>query len=359
MHKKVCYIFFMQDHNESSIVLLPSYQPEETLIRLSSALKELGFYVLIVDDGSGEKYHDIFLKCQEYAKVISYSKNMGKGYALKTGFKYIVDNLSEYKVVITADGDGQHCIQDIVFISNKAVERNMAVIGERHFEVKTPLKSRLGNGLSRFTQALCTYRYMRDNQCGLRAFPISSLKDLLKIRGNRYEYEMSVLTFLQTKEIPYITVPVKTIYEDNNRTTHFRPLQDTLLIQGSILKCGLINIVTLLLGVVVSSLLFYYVFQDNVLNVEISTFLTTLFTFVFHSAVNLIIYRPKNFGKSIVRVLLFELIFMTSLVIMNSFFVRIFNWAIYASYLVCIFLSLFPFYELIKGVGLVYSSQND
>ena len=132
------------------VVLLPSYQPEETLINLSRGLSLEGFKILIVDDGSGPKYKDIFEACKQYATVIGYDKNQGKGYALKHGFKYCLENLSEYHYVITADGDGQHRIDDIVKVYQRCKQYDVSVIGVRKFDVKVPIKSRVGNMLSKF-----------------------------------------------------------------------------------------------------------------------------------------------------------------------------------------------------------------
>ena len=347
----------MLNNNKSSIVLLPSYQPEETLVNLSRGLFENGFYILIVDDGSGIDYKDIFDRCKKYAEVISYDKNKGKGFALKTGFKYIIDNKLDYKYVITADGDGQHRIQDIVLMDKEALTRNMTIIGERRFEVKTPFKSKLGNVTSRFTQALCTYRYMRDNQCGLRAFPVSLLPELINISGQRYEYEMNVLTYLMTKEIPYSTMKVKTIYEDNNRTTHFRPIKDTLLIQGSILKCGLINFISMVIGLVTCCLFYYFIFNNLIANYELALFCSSGISFLFHIACNMILYRPKNPAKTIFRIFLFEFFNLISLMVSVALFCRICSFPLYWVYLLSSVVVIIPIYYLIKGIGLVYSSQ--
>ena len=177
--------------------------PEKTLINLSRGLSLEGFKILVVDDGSGEQYKDIFEEVKQYATVLSYPKNKGKGEALKYGYKYCLDNLVDYKYVITVDGDGQHRIDDVVRVYEKINSRNVSVIGVRKFDVKVPIKSKIGNVLSKFNQALVTNRFMQDNQCGLRAFPYSILPDMIKILGSRYEYEMNVLTYLLVKEIPF------------------------------------------------------------------------------------------------------------------------------------------------------------
>ena len=75
------------DYNQS-IIFIPSYQPENVLVCLAKALKEKGYEVLIVDDGSGDKYRSIFDEASLYSTVLHYENNHGKGYALKYGFKY-------------------------------------------------------------------------------------------------------------------------------------------------------------------------------------------------------------------------------------------------------------------------------
>ena len=81
--------------NENLVVLIPSYQPDETLVFLTRGLKNEGFKVLVVDDGSGTEFDKIFEEAKEYATVLRYEKNHGKGYALRYGFTYIKENLAE------------------------------------------------------------------------------------------------------------------------------------------------------------------------------------------------------------------------------------------------------------------------
>ena len=98
----------------ATAILIPAYEPDEKLIKLVKELKEKNFEILIVDDGSGEKYSGIFAACEPFAKVIGYSLTAGKGVALKYGMNYIKDNMSECDSFITADSDGQHSVADIL-----------------------------------------------------------------------------------------------------------------------------------------------------------------------------------------------------------------------------------------------------
>ncbi len=353
---------YMPNDSKNTVVLLPSYQPEETLITLSKALSGHGFKILIIDDGSGEDYKYIFDECQNWSKVISYPINKGKGDALKIGFAYVKDHMKDIEYVITADGDGQHRIQDILRIHDRISLKHISIIGERKFDVKVPLKSRLGNGLSRFTQALCTCRCMRDNQCGLRAFPTSLLPKLIKIGGSRYEYEMKVLNFLQLCEIPYQCIYIQTIYEGDNKTSHFKPIKDTLLIQGSIFKCGLINFISYLVGLVAAILLYELAFKEGgtypiAISYELATIIASPISLLFQIFITLITFRPKVISRCVFRLTLFNLIMLVSEVLTVVLFSRVCGLPLWLSYIICLPLIAIPLYYLIKGIGLVYSSQ--
>ena len=343
--------------SKDGVILLPSYQPEETLINLSRGLSLEGFFVLIVDDGSGPDYQHIFEACKKYATVIDYEKNQGKGNALKYGFKYCLDNLKDYHYVVTADGDGQHRIDDISRVYERCKKQNVSVIGVRKFDVKVPIKSKIGNKLSKFNQSLVTNRYMHDNQCGLRGFPYSILPDMLNIFGSRYEYEMNVLTFLQVKELPFQCLRIQTIYENNNSGSHFRPIADTLRIQGSILLYGLINILLFIALANANFFVFKYVDFGLPINLEVSTSLCFGGYLLAMIIIKLIVYRPKYPAKLVLRVVLYELLKFIALLVSVTLFVRVLLLNIFLTYLICYVLTLLPRYYLVKGIGLVYDAN--
>ncbi len=347
--------------NNDCLILIPSYEPSDILISLTDSLSSLGYQIVIVDDGSGDKYQPIFSSCSKKAKVLTYSKNRGKGEALKYGFKYILDNYSSIKYVLTVDGDGQHSIDDILAMSKEVISKDKIIVGERLFEGRIPFKSKIGNNLSKFSQGLCTYRYMKDNQCGLRAFPVRYLSSLIKINGSRYEYEMMVLNYIQMKEIPYVSMDVSTIYENNNAGTHFRPVKDTLLIQGSILTYGLINLSSFIFGFIAALLFYKYLFSAdailaNPLSYELATLFASPIALLFQFILTSIIFRPVRLSRMIFRLVLIKIIMLISEILTVSFFARICLFSFVGSYLICLPLVLLPLYYLIKGISLVYSA---
>ena len=79
--------------NENYIALIPAYKPGPFLLELAQKLWDNGFYVVIVDDGSGPQYEKLFFECSKYAELLHHNQNSGKGCALKTGLSYVTSDL--------------------------------------------------------------------------------------------------------------------------------------------------------------------------------------------------------------------------------------------------------------------------
>ena len=234
-------------NNKETVILVPSYEPDELLINTVKSLFDAGFNVLIVNDGSKSDFDNTFKEASKYAEYIGYEKNRGKGYALKYGYKYILENYKDIKYVITCDGDGQHALKDIINVNDKLNATNELVLGVRIFDKSVPFRSKVGNIWSRITRGLATKQYVEDDQCGLRGFPVRFLPELIKIKGNRYEYEMNQLTSFQLRQYTIIRVPIEVIYLDNNSRSHFSQFKDTMRIQFKIFFKGLPALICLLL----------------------------------------------------------------------------------------------------------------
>ena len=221
-------------------VLIPAYQPDARLPRLILELHRAdpSTKIVVVDDGSGQKFSDIFeASATAGAHVISYENNRGKGYALREGFTWIRDvagDLSE--CVVTADADGQHTLNDIFRVGRTCTDTGTSVLGVREFVGHVPARSRIGNTATSALFWLATGWKLKDTQTGLRAFPVALLPALLEVQGDRYEYELRVLLHLAKFRHPVTQIPIETIYEAGNPTSHFRPLQDSARIWAPLLK---------------------------------------------------------------------------------------------------------------------------
>ena len=234
-------------------ILIPAYRPDHLLIELLVELKKEDFDIVVVNDGSGDKYDDVFKEAEKYAVVLKQNINRGKGAALRFGFSYVNLHPNNHNYVITCDADGQHAVKDIIKINDKLHETNNVVLGSRRFDKSVPKRSRNGNFMSRLCRTLITKEYVPDDQCGLRGFPIKDIFNITTLPGDHYEYEMNVICNLQIKRLKFEEVPIETIYLDGNKSSHFKPNLDTFRIQRSIwmnavapFVCALLSIAMML-----------------------------------------------------------------------------------------------------------------
>jgi glycosyltransferase involved in cell wall biosynthesis len=221
-------------------VLIPARRLEPALAPLVDSLLDAGFgAVILVDDGSPREDKEVFdsLSSKDRVHLLRHSVNRGKGRALKTGIQYFINTFPEFAGLVTADADGQHASGDIVRVATALLAApGRAVLGCRNFEGAVPLRSRFGNALTRTVFRLVSGLRVSDTQTGLRAFPALLLPGLAALRGEHYEYEMTVLAYLCLHGYVPLEVPISTIYEENNRSSHFKPVRDSIRIYSVLLR---------------------------------------------------------------------------------------------------------------------------
>ena len=216
-------------------VVIPSYEPDEKLIDLLSRLRETGFQNLVlVDDGSGQTYDHFFRRAREDfgARVLCHAVNQGKGRALKTAFNYCLKEFPDAPGVITADSDGQHSPECILAcVDALLAHRDSLVLGCRCFEGEdVPARSQFGNKCTRVVMKYLTGLSVSDTQTGLRGIPAFFMEQLLMVKGERFEFETNMLLETKARKIPVVEVPIRTIYIEDNRTSHFNPIKDSVKI---------------------------------------------------------------------------------------------------------------------------------
>ena len=245
------------------VALIPSYEPDEALLSITNALLERDFNVVVVNDGSGESYNAIFSQLDKSVHFLSYEVNQGKGHALKHGLSYIKENFDNNDIIITMDSDGQHKVDDAIRVIEECEKEGGLVLGSRHFDKKTPFKSRFGNWMARTTFLISTHHKLYDTQTGLRAFHYDLIDNLLNSNGERYEYEMNVLLDFIRDEIPIHEVEIETIYIDGNTGTHFSPFKDTMKIFKEVLKFSASSLVGFLVDYGLYTLLIFVLADVN------------------------------------------------------------------------------------------------
>ena len=221
-----------------SVVIIPAYKPDERLIKIVDELWTYGFRIVVVDDGSGEDYFDIFNRISDVCIFLHHEENRGKGAAIKTALDYVNREIWGSTLIGVMDCDGQHLTKDLVrLFSHGENSEQLMILGVRRIGKDMPLRSRLGNEITRTVFRLLSGKWISDTQTGMRVFTSDLVKKLLTVEGERYEYEMNVLMYLAKKGIAIEEVPIHTIYEDeNNSTSHFRAVSDSFRIYKDLLK---------------------------------------------------------------------------------------------------------------------------
>ncbi len=247
----------MYDKNTVSVVL-PSYKPDDKLLSTVDELLSEGFQdIIVVDDGGGEAYNHYFDKVREKegCTVLVHPENRGKGAALKTAFRWYIEN-REGRGVVTVDGDGQHRPEDVKALCRRLLETGETVLGARDFSKEgIPGRSVFGNKFSCGVFRLFVGMKLHDTQTGLRAIPAEELSGMLTIKGDRYEYETNMLLYMKRKGLKYSEVTINTVYIDDNESSHFRPVRDSARIYLLIIKHLLTSQFILCLG---SSMICYF-----------------------------------------------------------------------------------------------------
>ena len=251
----------------NTVILIPAYKPDEKFVAFSEVLRKNDLTVVAVDDGSGEEYMQFFESVEKLGVVVvHHAVNGGKGKALRTGFAYIKENLPETEGIVTADCDGQHTPEDILRVI-KSMEENpeTMIIGGRFAEKqdKVPLRSQIGNGLTRLVFRLATGLKIRDTQTGLRGIPAGLIPKLLELKGDRYEYEMNMLLYLKEWEYAYKEIPIATVYINNNEGSHYNTLKDSWRIFVQIFKFCAASAISFVVDYVLFFILDAFVFTSG------------------------------------------------------------------------------------------------
>ncbi|NJW53409.1 glycosyltransferase family 2 protein [Salinimicrobium oceani] len=208
-------------------VLIPTYNNHTTLKRVLNDVLEFTRNIIVVNDGSTDATKDI-LSAFSDLHVINLPVNKGKGNALKTGFK--AGQKLGFDYAISMDSDGQHFADDLdVFLQaleNHHEKQPLLVIGSRKMDAPgIPEKSSIGNKFSSFWYWVETGIKLQDTQCGYRLYPLPVVNSL-HLFTSRFELEIEVIVKAAWKGVVVKNLPVKVLYDPQERVTHFRPWQD-------------------------------------------------------------------------------------------------------------------------------------
>ena len=226
---------------EALAIVLPSLDPDKKIRGVIEGLIEKGFQrIVMVDDGSDADHQQYFTEAEQYeaVTVLHHGYNRGKGCALKTAFRHVLDNMPEVRGVITIDGDGQHLVDDIIACGERLLrEGDAVVLGCRDFDQpNVPPRSVAGNKTTnRFFRVLFGIQ-ISDTQTGLRAIPRSLLETMCAIEGDRFEYETNMILQMKRAGIRWVEQKIATVYDEEDYSSHYNAVKDSMRIAKIMFK---------------------------------------------------------------------------------------------------------------------------
>lgn len=226
-------------------VLIPTYNNSTTIAKVIEDVKEYADEIIVVNDGSTDNTSEI-LSTTKDIRVIEYTQNQGKGYALKLGLSKAHE--WGFRYAITIDSDGQHYADDIpVFIKRIEEAPDSLLIGARNLTADNmPSKNTFANKFSNFWYKVETGQKLTDTQSGFRLYPLDKLQNV-RLITRRYEFEVEIIVRAAWRGVNVENVPIKVYYPpEEERVSHFRPLRDFT-------RISILNTV-----LVLYALLFYY-----------------------------------------------------------------------------------------------------
>ncbi|HJN05158.1 MAG TPA: DUF2062 domain-containing protein [Bacteroidales bacterium] len=206
-------------------VIIPTYNNASTIENVIDGVLKYTNNIIVVDDGSTDDTMTILEKFKTI-DVITYEKNIGKGWAIRKGFEKALSQGFDYS--ITIDSDGQHFPDDIpLFINELDKNPDSLIIGSRNITADgMPSKNTFANKFSNFWYWAETNIKLPDTQSGFRLYPIKLYKNT-KFFTRKFEFEIEVLVRSAWSDISVIPIPIKVYYPPaEDRITHFRPIPD-------------------------------------------------------------------------------------------------------------------------------------
>lgn len=287
------------------VVTIPILNPHIEFLSFVNGLIEYGFNkIIVVDDGSSTDSANIFdeLSKVKQCDLIRHAVNMGKGRALKDALNYyLVKYSNKYDGVITVDGDGQYLLEDVIKVNNKSNKfPDSLIVGKRNFFSKNvPFRSYFGNIITSHIFKFFVGGKLKDTQAGLRAIPNNLIYEILKLSGERYEFETNALIYSIQNKIDIKQVGIHTIYLDENKSSYFKPILDSVIIYALIFARFLKFSITSMVSFGIDYIIFSFLSLTlDIKNINTRIFVSAFFARIVSSLVNFYLTKTIAFSNN-------------------------------------------------------------
>ncbi len=208
-------------------VLIPAYNAAGTIGAVLEKARSLEFDTIVVNDGSTDETASVAQS--QGVRLIEHPSNLGKGAALRTGFRSILQK--DYELVITLDADGQHDPMEIPFLLDvfRSVKPDVLIAsraGEFH---RMTFLRRFWNRLGVKAVSRLCHSDITDSQSGFRLIRTDVLREV-SLTTTGFEMELELLIKACKKGFGVLSIPIYVPRVDGTSSSHFRPVTDTWLV---------------------------------------------------------------------------------------------------------------------------------
>ncbi len=204
-------------------VLIPAYNEERNISFLAKQVMDLGFPVVVSDDGSTDNTVKEVKRLG--AEVLTTDINQGKGAALRRGFEWFLN--SRFPALIMIDADGQHDPRELdLFREALDGQSSDLIIGNRMGDPKgMPFTRRATNRFMSWVLSGIAKQRVPDTQCGYRAIGKEALRKI-RLQTTRFEIESEMILQAARAGLKINSIPVRCVYAGEKSNIH--PLRDTV-----------------------------------------------------------------------------------------------------------------------------------
>ena len=215
------------------LACIPAFNEEKPIVDVIKKSLKYVDQVIVCDDGSSDL-------TAEQAKiagavVIKHEKNMGKGHAMKSLFKYAKD--IDADVIVTIDGDGQFLPEQIETLLQPILENSYdVVIGNRFSDDKEmPSYRKIGNKMLDRITKLAAELPFSDTQSGFRSYSKKAIQSI-DFSTNGFGVDSEILIDAVDKGLKITETDVTVLYDTGLKTSTKDPVTHTMGVVASLLE---------------------------------------------------------------------------------------------------------------------------
>jgi len=218
---------------KSISIIYPVFNEEKRLEKMfldisnfESSNKFLKKEYIFVNDGSSDQTHSLIkerFKNNKKVKIVSYKKNMGKGYALKKGIQ-----IAKNDWVLTNDADcSVSNFQLIKWIQKKYLDQNNLIyFGSRNHPlsiVKKKTLRKIVGVIFKFAIRFFFKIKISDTQCGFKLYRLNIAKKIFRmISTNDYMHDIEICIIAKKLNLKIKDLPVKWTHIDESKINFIR-----------------------------------------------------------------------------------------------------------------------------------------